>query len=103
MMRRADPRFPIGRSRLEAVGVVACAVIMVLATIEVIQSSAEDLWDGFQRGEDLCVCGSSRLALWAHQCSTTPRSARTVHRVHELHFPISFLGPYFANHDAIIA
>lgn len=34
-VHRADPRFPIGRTRLETVGVVSCAVIMTLATIEV--------------------------------------------------------------------
>ena len=33
-VHRADPRFPIGRTRLETVGVVSCAVIMTLATIE---------------------------------------------------------------------
>ena len=49
-MRSADPRYPVGRSRLEAVGVVACAVIMTIATIEVIQSAAMDLADGFVKG-----------------------------------------------------
>ena len=34
-VHKADPRFPIGRTRLETVGVVSCAVIMTLATIEV--------------------------------------------------------------------
>ncbi|CAL8462983.1 g2517 [Coccomyxa elongata] len=50
-MRSADPRFPVGRTRLETVGVVACAIIMTIATIEVIQSAAEDLIAGFVRGE----------------------------------------------------
>ncbi|KAK9799415.1 hypothetical protein WJX73_005545 [Symbiochloris irregularis] len=45
-MYRADPRFPVGRTRLETVGVVGCAVIMTLSTIEVIQSSAYDLYQG---------------------------------------------------------
>ena len=50
-MRSADPRFPVGRTRLETVGVVACAIIMTIATIEVIQSAAEDLIAGFVRGQ----------------------------------------------------
>ena len=49
-MRSADPRYPVGRTRLETVGVVACAVIMTIATIEVIQSAAMDLFDGFAKG-----------------------------------------------------
>lgn len=50
-MRRADPRFPVGRTRLETVGVVACAVIMTLSTLEVIQSSSYDLYAGIFQGE----------------------------------------------------
>lgn len=49
-MRSADPRFPVGRTRLETVGVVACAVIMTIATIEVIQSAGGDLVEGFLHG-----------------------------------------------------
>lgn len=49
-MRRADPRFPVGRTRLETVGVVACAVIMTLSTLEVIQSSSYDLYAGIFQG-----------------------------------------------------
>ena len=49
-MRSADPRYPVGRTRLETVGVVACAVIMTIATIEVIQSAAMDLFNGFVKG-----------------------------------------------------
>ena len=45
-VHKADPNFPIGRTRLETVGVVSCAVIMTLSTIEVIQSSLLDLWHG---------------------------------------------------------
>ncbi|EIE27327.1 cation efflux protein [Coccomyxa subellipsoidea C-169] len=50
-MRSADPRFPVGRTRLETVGVVACAIIMTIATIEVIQSAAQDLLAGFLHGQ----------------------------------------------------
>lgn len=46
-VHKADPRFPIGRTRLETVGVVSCAVIMTLSTLEVVQTSIMDLWDGF--------------------------------------------------------
>ena len=49
-MRSADPSYPVGRTRLETVGVVACAVIMTIATIEVIQSAAMDLSNGFLKG-----------------------------------------------------
>ena len=49
-MRSADPRFPVGRTRLETVGVVACAVIMTIATIEVIQSALGDLYEGLAHG-----------------------------------------------------
>ena len=49
-MRSADPSYPVGRTRLETVGVVACAVIMTIATIEVIQSAAMDLANGFAKG-----------------------------------------------------
>ncbi|KAK9828197.1 hypothetical protein WJX74_002590 [Apatococcus lobatus] len=48
---KADPKFPVGRSRLEAVGVVSCAVLMSLSTIEVIQSSSMDLVSGLAYGK----------------------------------------------------
>lgn len=64
-MRSADPSYPVGRTRLETVGVVACAVIMTIATIEVIQAAAGDLVDGFAKGVRSCwresgdpTCGS---------------------------------------------
>ena len=34
-MNRVDPLFPVGKTRLETVGVVGCAVIMSVATLEV--------------------------------------------------------------------
>lgn len=49
-MRSPHPGFPVGRTRLETVGVVACAVIMTLSTIEVIQSSSYDLYEGIFAG-----------------------------------------------------
>ena len=56
-MRSADPSYPVGRTRLETVGVVACAVIMTIATIEVIQAAAMDLANGFGK-----VCNSSPIS-----------------------------------------
>ena len=53
-MRSADPSYPVGRTRLETVGVVACAVIMTIATIEVIQAAAGDLVDGLAKGVRSC-------------------------------------------------
>ena len=41
-----NPDYPIGRSRLEALSVLACASIMIFVSIEVIQFSAVDLNDG---------------------------------------------------------
>lgn len=40
------PDYPIGRSRLEAISVLATASIMSLASIEVVQYSASDLYFG---------------------------------------------------------
>lgn len=47
---RVDPRYPVGRTRLETVGVILCAVIMALSSTEVVQSSVAVLWDAFTRG-----------------------------------------------------
>ena len=45
-----DPRYPVGRTRLETVGVILCAVIMALSSTEVVQSSVAVLWDSFSKG-----------------------------------------------------
>eukprot|EP00891_Asterochloris_glomerata_P002818 jgi/Astpho2/2818/e_gw1.00050.161.1_t len=50
-MNRVDPLFPVGKTRLETVGVVGCAVIMSVATLEVIQQSAETLYTGLATGD----------------------------------------------------
>ena len=68
-MRSADPRFPVGRTRLETVGVVACAIIMTIATIEVIQSAAQDLYAGFVHGAEPPVC--------VQHCYTNPGASRS--------------------------
>lgn len=41
-----DVSFPVGKTRLEAIGVIGCAVIMSISTLEVIRSSGETLYDG---------------------------------------------------------
>jgi cation diffusion facilitator family transporter len=43
--------YPVGRSKLEALSVLACSAIMTVASIEVIQYSIFDLYDGFARHE----------------------------------------------------
>lgn len=46
-MNKHSPDYPVGRSRLEALSVIACAFIMSMASIEVIQFSGTDLYAGF--------------------------------------------------------
>lgn len=46
-MAKASPLYPVGRARLEALGVIGCACIMSMASLEVLQFSALDLYDGF--------------------------------------------------------
>ncbi|GBF97913.1 cation diffusion facilitator [Raphidocelis subcapitata] len=50
-MTRADPRFPVGQARLEALGVLGCASVMAVASFEVVAQSGEALWSGFAQGE----------------------------------------------------
>lgn len=45
-MNRYDQQYPVGRARLEALSVLACAFIMSFASIEVIQASCSDLYEG---------------------------------------------------------
>lgn len=46
-MQEHSPNYPIGRSRLEALSVLASACIMTVVSVEVIQFSIQDLVDGF--------------------------------------------------------
>ena len=39
--------YPVGRSRLEALSVLACATLMIVASVEVIQGSITDMYSGF--------------------------------------------------------
>eukprot|EP01032_Pedospumella_encystans_P020357 gene20357-23123_t len=43
---RHSPNYPVGRSRLEALSVIACAFVMSMASVEVMQYSAVDLYNG---------------------------------------------------------
>mmetsp|Transcript_1565 Transcript_1565/g.4635 ORF Transcript_1565/g.4635 Transcript_1565/m.4635 type:complete len:426 (+) Transcript_1565:354-1631(+) len=48
--KHADPRFPVGKARLEAVGVILCACLMTLSSFEVIRSSGTAIYSGFFNG-----------------------------------------------------
>ena len=48
LMEKHNPDFPIGRSKMEAISVLGCAFIMVVAMIEVIEFSVQDLVHGFE-------------------------------------------------------
>lgn len=47
---RYHPAFPIGRGRLEALAVICCACIMSMASLEVAQFAAIDLYNGIVNG-----------------------------------------------------
>jgi cation diffusion facilitator family transporter len=49
-MRKPSVNYPIGRSRLETVGVVGCAVIMAVSSFEVMRASLDTLIDFWQHG-----------------------------------------------------
>ncbi len=53
---RYHPGFPIGRGKLEALAVIGCACIMSIASLEVAQFSAIDLYHGFAKGALAIVC-----------------------------------------------
>lgn len=62
-MQRHSPHYPVGRSRLEALGVIACACIMSIASLEVVQFSGWDLIQGLQGA---CHKAAARAA--SHCC-----------------------------------
>lgn len=45
-IQKHSPDYPVGRSRLEALSVIGCACIMSMASVEVIQFSIVDLYNG---------------------------------------------------------
>lgn len=59
-MARYHPAFPIGRGKLEALAVIACACIMSVASLEVAQYSAMDLYNGFAKGALVLLAGGAQ-------------------------------------------
>jgi divalent metal cation (Fe/Co/Zn/Cd) transporter len=55
--RKHHPDYPVGRSRLEALSVLACAGIMSMASVEVIQYSLIDMIEGFQGNKPIIDIG----------------------------------------------
>ncbi|KAG1681364.1 hypothetical protein FOA52_007412 [Chlamydomonas sp. UWO 241] len=49
--RRANSRFPVGQARLETIGVLVCALLMALASFQVIEQSCVGLYEGFVKHE----------------------------------------------------
>ena len=47
---KVDPQYPVGKTRLQTVAVIACAVIMSFATLAVIQESGKSLYGGLVTG-----------------------------------------------------
>jgi divalent metal cation (Fe/Co/Zn/Cd) transporter len=56
-MSRQHPDYPVGRSRLEAISVLGCAFVMCVASIEVIQFSVVDLYNGIMGHEPVLEVG----------------------------------------------
>ena len=56
---KLDPRYPVGKTRLQTVGVIGCAVIMSIATLAVIQESAKSLYQGIRTGEGQAAAHTS--------------------------------------------
>jgi cation diffusion facilitator family transporter len=94
---RHSPKYPVGRSRLEALSVIACAFIMSMAAVEVIQFSIEDLKSGFSGNRPhlevdialysiLAIGIVSKFFLWLY-CLHVNRTAKsdTVHALAEDH------------------
>ena len=79
---RFDPRFPIGRGKLEALAVIGCACLMSVASLEVVQLSALDLYNGWARGAR-CRCHRCRvlgLGGWTERLTAAAAAALRVHR-----------------------
>ena len=78
LIRTPSPAYPVGRARLEALGVIACACIMSIASIEVIQSASGVLYQGLAHHEIpsldlsaimygiLVACTALKLLLWLY-------------------------------------
>ena len=69
---RESPNYPVGRARLEALGVVACACLMSVASLEVLQLSAGDIYNGIVHGTPQ---SSSHWPQPTHTCHPVYRGA----------------------------
>ena len=54
-MKVKNPKYPVGRTRLETVGVIISAGIMSVCSIEVLQSSGGTLYEGFALGKPASI------------------------------------------------
>ncbi len=64
-------QFPVGRTRLETVAVIVCAVIMSIATVLVIRESIGALIDGLAHRESSFFSAASHAFTILHVCSCT--------------------------------
>ncbi|KAF5836980.1 cation efflux family-domain-containing protein [Dunaliella salina] len=48
--KRADARFPVGKARLETIGVLGCACLMSVAAYAVVQDSSVSMYNGIVKG-----------------------------------------------------
>ena len=64
-------QFPVGRTRLETVAVIVCAVIMSIATVLVIRESIGALVDGLAHRESSFFCAASHALTILHVGSCT--------------------------------
>ena len=74
-----DPRYPVGRTRLETVGVILCAVIMALSSTEVVQSSLAVLWGAFAKGALQSTRSHQRLLYTLYPISNIQYPIPTLH------------------------
>ena len=66
---KVDPQYPVGKTRLQTVAVIACAVIMSFATLTVIQESGKSLYSGLATGDQLNIT-DVQLKVIQHSPST---------------------------------
>lgn len=59
-------QFPVGRTRLETVAVIVCAVIMSIATVLVIRESIGALIDGLAHRESSLFSAASHAFITLH-------------------------------------
>jgi hypothetical protein len=84
-IKRRDARYPVGRARLEALGVLGCAVVMSFAAVEVCQFSVADIYRGAVYGTlpdihigpsmyTALLCGIAAKGLLYMQCRAAQAS-----------------------------